>query len=187
MAARKAKAARRKAAKRAPARAKTPRTTNAAARSGAGAQPDRRTSKTETLRLRSVEPIFTVSDLERSIRFYTDVLGFVVGDRYSGDTGVLQGVMLKAGVCQLGLSQDDWAKGRDRQRGTAVRIWCTTVQDIDRLAARVRAAGHQLAEGPTDQPWGGRSFGVDDPDGFHLTIYRPAESTPPPERARRAR
>lgn len=135
------------------------------------AQPDRRHSKRETLRLRSFEPSFTVSDLDRSLRFYTDVLGFTVGERFTDDGGRLQGVMLKAGVCQLGLSQDDWAKGRDRQRGVAVRIWCTTAQDIDALAARIKAGGGKLSEEPKDQPWGGRSLAVDDPDGFHLTIY----------------
>ena len=136
-------------------------------------QLERRHSKRETLRLRSIEPSFTVSDLERSVRFYSDVLGFVVGERYTDDGGVLRGVRLKAGICRLGLSQDDWAKGRDRQRGVAVRIWCTTVQDIDALAAKVTAGGGRIIHPPTDEPWGGRSLSVDDPDGFHLTIYRP--------------
>lgn len=135
-------------------------------------QPDRRRSKRETLRLRSIEPSFTVSDLERSLRFYTDILGFTVGERFTSDGGVLRGVMLKAGLCRLGLSQDDWAKGRDRQRGVAMRIWCTTAQDVDALAARIKAGGGKLTEEPKDQTWGGRSLAVDDPDGFHLTIYR---------------
>ena len=137
-------------------------------------QPDRRQNKPETLRLRSIEPSFTVTDLERSVRFYTDILGFVVGEQFTDDRGVRQGVMLKAGTCQLGLSQDDWAKGRDRQRGVGVRIWCTTAQDIDALGSRIKARGGTLTEEPKDQPWGGRSLSVDDPDGFHLTIYREA-------------
>jgi len=125
----------------------------------------------ETLRLRSTTPGFTVDDLKRSIAFYTEVLGFIISERWtSGD--VLRGVMLKAGVCELGLSQEDWAKGRDRKKGQGVRIWCETVQDVDALAARIKAAGHVLTEGPRDQSWGGRSFSVDDPDGFHLTIFR---------------
>jgi predicted enzyme related to lactoylglutathione lyase len=135
-------------------------------------QPDRRQNKPETLRLRSFEPSFTVSDLERSVRFYTDVLGFIVGERFTDDRGAARGVMLKAGTCQLGLSQDDWAKGRDRQRGVAVRIWCTTAQDIDELAARIKARGGKLTQEPKDESWGGRSLSIDDPDGFHLTIYR---------------
>ena len=147
---------------------KAPRRSRATAR-----QPDRRHSEPETLRLRSIEPSFTVSDLERSVRFYSDVLGFVVGQRFTDAGGVPRGVRLKAGICQLGLSQDDWAKGRDRQRGVAVRIWCTTAQDIDALAAKITAGGGQITQEPKDEPWGGRSLSVDDPDGFHLTIHRP--------------
>ena len=145
----------------------------AAARSARRAAKDRRTRAPKTLRLRAIEPLFTVGDLARSVRFYTDTLGFIVDERHTGDNGVLQGVMLKAGVSRLGLSQDDWAKGRDRQKGVAVRLWCVTAQDVDALAARVKAAGHTLAGEPADEPWGGRSFAADDPDGFDLTIYQP--------------
>ena len=127
----------------------------------------------ETLRLRAVTPGFTVGDLQKSIAFYTEILGFLVSERWT-DGDVLRGVMLKAGVCELGLSQDDWAKGRDRQRGVAVRIWCTTAQDIDALAQRIKARNYPLTQEPRDETFGGRSLTLDDPDGFHLSIYRPA-------------
>ena len=159
------------------ARAKTRARTRPVARQ-ATAQPiaEQRRHTPETLRLRTFEPSLTVSDLERSLRFYREVLGFFVGQQWRDQaTGKLLGVMLKAGACQLGLSQDDWAKGRDRKRGEGVRIWCTTAQDIDALAARIKAAGVPLTEEPTDQAWGGRSLSVDDPDGFHLSIYRAPE------------
>jgi catechol 2,3-dioxygenase-like lactoylglutathione lyase family enzyme len=150
------------------------RTRPAPKRKSAAPRKDRRKSERETLRLRATNPIFTVTDLERSIRFYTDVLGFVVSDRYHGSDGALQGVMLKAGVCELGLTQDDWAKGRDRQRGVAVRVWCTTAQDIDALAQRIKARNYPLTQEPHDESFGGRSLTLDDPDGFHLSIYRSA-------------
>ena len=137
----------------------------------ASPQRERRRRKHETLRLRSVEPSFTVNDIERSVRFYTEVLGFIVTEEMS-DGAVLQGVQLKAGVCRLGLSQDDWGKGRDRRKGEGMRIWCRTAQDIDVLAARIIAAGGRLAEEPGQQPDGVRSLSVADPDGFRLTIYR---------------
>ena len=50
----------------------------------------------------------------------------------------------------------------------------TTAQDIDALAARIQAAVATLTEGPKDQEWGGRSLSVDDPDGYHLSFYRPS-------------
>ena len=132
---------------------------------------ERRHRDRETLRLRSFEPTFTVNDIERSVRFYTEVLGFIVIEQMS-DGAALQGVLLKAGTCKLGLSQDDWAKGRDRKKGEGVRIWCDTVQDIDALAVRIRSAGGVLADEPKNQPDGEHSISVTDPDGFHLTIYR---------------
>jgi catechol 2,3-dioxygenase-like lactoylglutathione lyase family enzyme len=123
------------------------------------------------LRLRSLEPSFTVNDLAQSVRFYTEILGFIVGERWT-DGGIVRGVTLKAGTCELSLSQDDWAKGRDRRKGEGVRIWCSTAQDLNALAVRIKAGGGQLTEEPTDRSWGARSLSVDDPDGFHLTIYR---------------
>lgn len=126
----------------------------------------------ETLRLSGFTPSLTVNDLSRSLAFYTDGMGFIVGERWS-DGDVLRGVMLKAGECELGLSQDDWKQGRDRQKGAGFRIWCDTAQDIDAIAARLKAAGATLTEEPQDNlAWGVRSFSVDDPDGFHLTVAR---------------
>ena len=132
---------------------------------------NRRRHDPESLRLRALEPSLTVDDIERSVHFYTDVLGFIVAERWT-EGGRLMGVNLKAGACELGLSQDDWAKGRDRTKGIGVRIWCKTAQEIDTLAARIKAAGGKLAAEPEDQAWGVRSLAVDDPDGYHLAIYQ---------------
>ncbi len=151
-----------------------------AARKAAAASGPKRTAarkpkprrEPETLRLKSFTPSLTVSDLRQSLAFYTQTLGFFVGESWTeGD--LLRGVMLKAGACELGLSQDDWKLGRDRKKGEGFRIWCDTAQDVDALAARLKAAGFALTEEPEDHPsWGVRSFSFDDPDGFHLTIAR---------------
>ncbi len=126
----------------------------------------------ETLRLTSFRPSLTVNNLARSLAFYTGALGFVVGEQWK-DGDVVLGAMLKAGACELAISQDDWKLGRDRKKGAGVRIWCDTAQDIDAIAARLKAAGHPLTEEPEDHPaWGMRSLSFDDPDGFHFSIAR---------------
>jgi catechol 2,3-dioxygenase-like lactoylglutathione lyase family enzyme len=122
----------------------------------------------ESLRLRSIGPSFTVNDLQRSLAWYRDGLGFYVAERWE-DGGQLQGVMLKAGACWIGLAQDDFNKGRDRAKGVGFRIWCETAQDVDAIAARLRAFGGTLAEEPGDH-WDTYSFTAQDPDGFKITI-----------------
>jgi predicted enzyme related to lactoylglutathione lyase len=130
----------------------------------------------ETLRLRAIVPSLTVNDLDASVRFYAGVLGFVVGERWE-EGGKLLGLMLKAGTCEIGLSQDDFKKGRDRQKGVGVRLWCHTAQDVDALAARIKAAGGKLAQQPRDE-MGGRRISIDDPDGYHISF----EHRPEPKR-----
>jgi catechol 2,3-dioxygenase-like lactoylglutathione lyase family enzyme len=113
----------------------------------------------------------TVDDLERSIRFF-EGLGFAVDERWEHE-GVLLGVMMRAGEAVISLNQDDWKKGRDRQKGVGVRLFVSTTQDIDQLAADARNAGIALGSEVHDTEWGGRAFEVTEPSGFKLTISSP--------------
>ena len=122
----------------------------------------------EALQVTSIVPSLTVDDLQKSIRFY-EALGFTVGERWE-DKGALIGVMMRAGRTQIGLSQDDWKKGRDRKKGVGMRLILATTQNVDELAARARGAGITLVSEPQDTEWKGRAFVVTDPSGFVLTI-----------------
>ncbi|MEA2164887.1 MAG: hypothetical protein QOK37_3014 [Thermoanaerobaculia bacterium] len=129
-----------------------------------------RTTKNDaSLRLTSAGPSFTVNDIEKSLAWYRDVLGFKVGERWEMD-GVLRGVELTAGNVLFMIAQDDWKKGRDRVKGEGVRLYCESAQDVDKIAARIKAADGKIAQEPKDQPWGYRDLAVDDPDGFKITI-----------------
>jgi catechol 2,3-dioxygenase-like lactoylglutathione lyase family enzyme len=134
----------------------------------ASAHPKRQ--QPESLRLRSITPSFTVNDVERSLAWYRDGLGFFVGERWE-EGGRLQGVMLKAGTCEFGLSQDDFTKGRDRAKGVGFRLWCNTTQDVDAIAARLRAFGGAIIEEPGER-YDTYGFTAQDPDGFKITITR---------------
>ena len=123
---------------------------------------------TATLNATRLAPGITVNDLEKSVAFY-EGLGLAVDQRWE-EEGKLLGVMLKGGNAELGLTQDDWKKGKDRVKGVGMRIWIQTRQDIDDLAAKAKAAGVAIESGPEAMPWGGRSFAVSDPDGFKVSI-----------------
>ena len=125
----------------------------------------------ESLRLRSVAPSLTVNSLDRSIAFYRDLLGFVQSDQWEVN-GRVAGVELAAGSVRLMLMQDDFAKGRDRVKGVGTRLNLRTIQDVDALVARITSKGGTLSYPPRDMEWGERAFGIDDPDGFHLTVLQ---------------
>jgi catechol 2,3-dioxygenase-like lactoylglutathione lyase family enzyme len=153
-----------------PAQAKKQRPAAKAAARSAGSRVAERRKQPEALRLRESSVSLTVNDLARSLRFYTDALGFTVKERWERD-GVLRGVQLVAGASELGLTQDDWAKGRDRVKGVGMRVWAGTTQDLDALARRIRDKGGE-AEGPKAESWGTQTVSVADPDGFRITFYR---------------
>jgi len=126
-----------------------------------------------TLLARSLVPTLTVNDLSRSLKFYRDGLGFAVTEEMRDD-GEIKGVMIEAGGVSLGLSQDDFAKGRDRVKGVGMRLYLETAQDVGALAQKAKAAGITLNDGPGPLPWGPIGFTVTDPDGFKMTISNPA-------------
>lgn len=125
------------------------------------------------LKARMLGPSLTVNDLQKSMRFYTEGLGFSVGEEWKeGDK--LMGVMLKAGEPGVMLGQDDFAKGRDRAKGVGVRLYIETDQDVEELARNAKAAGLILDSGPGDLGWEPKGFTVTDPDGYKLTIANPS-------------
>ena len=130
----------------------------------------------EELIAESLEAALTVKDVETSVAWYTDVLGFAVERRHErGDR--LLAVSLRAGAVRVLLAQDDGAKGLDRVKGDGFSLQITTAQDVDALAARIKDRGWTLDLEPVTAPHGARVFRLRDPDGFRLTI-----SSPPPAR-----
>jgi lactoylglutathione lyase len=110
-----------------------------------------------------------VKDLEASLRWYRNVLGFTLDQRHERD-GVLRAVSLRAGNVRILLGQDDGAKGWDRQKGEGISLMITTAQDVDEYARLIEQRGGALETAPTTVPWGARMFRIRDPDGFALTI-----------------
>jgi uncharacterized glyoxalase superfamily protein PhnB len=126
-------------------------------------------SPTEQLQGDSLEASLTVQNLERSAKWYADVLGFNEDRRYQRE-GKLIAVSLKAGAVRILLTQDDGAKGLDRAKGVGFSLQISTHQSADGLADRIKSKGGNLDSEPMTLPHGARVFRLRDPDGFRLTI-----------------
>jgi uncharacterized glyoxalase superfamily protein PhnB len=116
----------------------------------------------------SLSASLSVKDLNASLAWYTEVLGFTIAQKHERG-GVVRAISLSAGGAQILINQDDGAKGTDRAKGEGMSFMLTTADSIDDLAASAKAAGATLDSEPAE--FGGRrAFRLRDPDGFRLTI-----------------
>ncbi|MEM7411195.1 MAG: VOC family protein [Myxococcota bacterium] len=104
-----------------------------------------------------------VSDLERAVGFYRDVLGLPLefGDGAHGYAS------FRAGAFRLGLAVADAGDGQWIGRHTGLGF---VTKDLVADHARLVAAGVTFASPPERQPWGGFIALLQDPDGnvFYL-------------------
>ncbi len=121
----------------------------------------------------SLQASLTVKNLNNSVTWYEQALGFAVDSRHERE-GRLIAVALTADTVRILLTQDDGAKGLDRVKGEGFSLQLTIRQSVDDLAARIVAYGTNLETEPTTAPWGVRILRVRDPDGFRWTVSMPA-------------
>ncbi len=115
----------------------------------------------------TVIPVFHVKDVDATIPFYTQTLGFVQSFRYGTYVG------LKLGKCEIHL----WPPG-----GGNVYFIC---DEVDEYHAKIKAAGAHPKSEPTDRMYGMRDFIVFDPDGNQLSFAATANTSEGTSRTRR--
>jgi lactoylglutathione lyase len=121
---------------------------------------DLRTADGPRVRLGHV--ILYVDDLAASTAFYRDVVGlphrFTDAGYAEFDTGATRFALYER-------RRAEWLTGGPVRPGPAGEV-VLVVEDVDAVAARLRAHGVALLAAPADRPWGHRTLHVADPDGF---------------------
>lgn len=123
---------------------------------------------------RDLSAALTVADLDVSLAWYVDVLGFVIEKRFERD-GRVASVRLRAGEVLILINQDDGSRGSKRVKGEGISLQLVVAGDIDQIAGRIQSAAGTLDTPPIDTPWGGRIFRSRDPDGFRWTFSRASD------------
>jgi len=101
-------------------------------------------------------------DLDRSRRFYRDVLGLAIYREF-GPPGN-PGVVFFLGQGLLEVSGPAAGPG-----GHSVLIWIQ-VRDVHAEHARLAAAGVPILRGPATEPWGLIEMWIEDPDGIPIVL-----------------
>jgi uncharacterized glyoxalase superfamily protein PhnB len=124
-------------------------------------------------------PILQVKDVEASLRFYVDRLGFTSPWRYQED-GRAHVAQVDRQGCALILA-DSWANTSPEKVGKGLMFISLNVDEqtreattaaLDALRAELEAKGVPIKDGS----WGYRLLVVDDPDGNQLLFNYPSES-----------
>ena len=102
------------------------------------------------------------SDLDRSRRFYRDVLGLAVYREFGSPAD--PGVVFFLGPGLLEVSGP--AAGPP---GRSLMIWLQ-VRDVHAEHARLAAAGVRVLREPTAEPWGLSEMWIEDPDGVRIVL-----------------
>ncbi len=101
-----------------------------------------------------------VSDVDRSVKFYEDVVGLTVARRLPSPYGDI--VFLGDGETTLELMG-----GRQGEIGDDISVGFS-VDDLDKLAAELEAKGVKVHGGPFSPAPGVRFLYVQDPDGLKV-------------------
>ena len=102
------------------------------------------------------------SDLDRSRRFYRDVLGLAIYREFGppDDPGV---------VFFLGQGLLEVSGHATSPPGRSVMIWIQ-VRDIHAEHARLAAAAVRIIRDPVTEPWGLIEMRIEDPDGIRIVL-----------------
>jgi uncharacterized glyoxalase superfamily protein PhnB len=127
-----------------------------------------------------IAPILAVRDVDASLTFYTEKLGFEKMLVMEGIDGRNVFAFIGLGErAQIGLD----AKPASAPVGSGVvfMIYPPEEVNLDQLYADVRSRGVAIEQPLHDDYWGERTFSVKDPDGYYLTFSVTELTTPADE------
>lgn len=124
------------------------------------------------MQLESLTPNILVEDMDRSLAFYRDRLGFAVAASVPEAPPYNWAMLRRDGVTIMVQTraslEDDQPALKNRPAGGALTFFIQ-MQGIDDLYADLHAHAPVVQE-PTDTFYGMREFSVTDPDGFVITF-----------------
>jgi catechol 2,3-dioxygenase-like lactoylglutathione lyase family enzyme len=119
-------------------------------------------------------------DPDASLAFYRDTLGFEVRDDvgYGGMRWITVGppdqpdtsIVLYPPAASPGVTDDERVMIAEMMAKGTYGIIILTTPDVDAAFAALQAGGAEVAQEPTDQPYGVRDFAIRDPAGNLIRV-----------------
>lgn len=121
-----------------------------------------------------IMPILDVRDVDASLAFYRDKLGFDIQMSLPGPDGRSAFAIIEKGAAQIGLG----LQGHENAgRGVTLMVYVPDDVDLDQYYEDVKKNGVTLDGEIKTEYWGDRVFSLKDPDGYALSLCKTVEET----------
>ena len=128
------------------------------------------TSTSKSAVVRQLKPLFAVSDIQRSVEFYRDRLGFSLTGEAEHEGKMFWCSMERGGsAIMLQQAEDEDGPAEGRGRGVSFYFIC---EDADAIYAELISRGLHLGP-PTVAYYGMKQVVVPEPDGYYLCFESP--------------
>ncbi len=116
---------------------------------------------------------YRVTDLEKTVAFYTDVLGLKETRRHTSGRGS-QLVFLKAPQSEEEIEICKFDQSGPVVVGPDLTHLAFEVDNLDQFAREAAAKGHPLSDGPHRSPGGDAIAFIDAPEGYEIELIERA-------------
>jgi catechol 2,3-dioxygenase-like lactoylglutathione lyase family enzyme len=127
--------------------------------------------------IHSTVPVICTDDIDRSLSYYIDILGFSFDFKY-GDPPVYAGV--KSGNAEIYFTCNPALTHLIKENGLPpdIFIW---VEDAGLLFKEHTDKGAEVVEPIAERPWGARQYVIKEINGYHLKFAQPFVSSGGPD------
>lgn len=116
-------------------------------------------------------PLLKVKNVDASVKFYVEKLGFNNAFNMQGPDGVNAFAFVDLGKPTIGLSLEQ-SDNTGAGKGVEFMVYLPDETDIDTYYADVKGKGVKIEAELATQYWGDRTFTIHDPDGYVITLSK---------------
>jgi uncharacterized glyoxalase superfamily protein PhnB len=145
----------------------------------------------EARRNSNIAPCIKVRDMQKSLDFYTKVLGFMTMDKLTRKNGKIAHASVGMDSPAIMFSPIDSVRTpqtkldmKENKLGVGVRFHFTMTgtRKLDEYCSELKGKGIKIMKEPKTEFWGDRTFMVEDPDGYALTFSEHVQDVSPEAR-----
>jgi len=145
----------------------------------------------ENHRNSNIAPAIKVRDMEKSLVFYTKVLGFMTMDKLVRKNGKIAHASIGLDSPVLMLSPIDMVRTLTSKQqlkenklgvGVSFHFRMTGTRTLDDYFVEIKRKGIRIVDEPKTEFWGDRIFTIEDPDGYTLTFSEHVHDVSPEAR-----